>query len=106
MAEVMKGMEEELSVVEEDDAAEADLGLAAAEEAPIVKLVNSLITDAVRKGASDIHMEPYEKSMRVRFRIDGVMHEMMAPPFKFKAAIISRIKIMADLDIAQPPLPQ
>jgi type IV pilus assembly protein PilB len=92
--------------VQEDDAAEADLGLAAAEEAPIVKLVNSLITDAVRKGASDIHIEPYERSMRVRFRIDGVLHEMMAPPFRFKPAIISRLKIMAELDIAERRVPQ
>jgi type IV pilus assembly protein PilB len=108
MADVMKGIEEDLSVVEEDDtaAAEAEAGLAAIDEAPIVKLVNSLIADAVRKGASDIHIEPYEKSMRVRFRIDGVMQEMMAPPFKFKAAIISRLKIMAELDIAERRVPQ
>ena len=105
MADVMKGIEEELSVVEEEEA-EVDPGLAAADEAPIVKLVNSLIADAVRKGASDIHIEPYEKSMRVRFRIDGVMQEMMAPPFKFKAAIISRLKIMAELDIAERRVPQ
>jgi type IV pilus assembly protein PilB len=106
MADVMKGMEEDLAVVEEDDPAEADAGLAAADEAPIVKLVNSLIADAVRKGASDIHIEPYEKMMRVRFRIDGVLHEMMSPPFKFKAAIISRLKIMAELDIAERRVPQ
>ena len=105
MADVMKGIEEELSVVEEEEV-EADPGLSAADEAPIVKLVNSLIADAVRKGASDIHIEPYEKSMRVRFRIDGVMQEMMAPPFKFKAAIISRLKIMAELDIAERRVPQ
>jgi type IV pilus assembly protein PilB len=106
MADVMRGMEEELSVVEEDDAAEAESGLAGADEAPIVKLVNSLIADAVRKGASDIHVEPYERSMRVRFRIDGVLQEMMAPPFKFKAAILSRLKIMAELDIAERRVPQ
>jgi len=98
-------MEEDLSVVEEDES-EGDTGLAGADEAPIVKLVNSLIADAVRKGTSDIHIEPYEKSMRVRFRIDGVLQEMMAPPFKFKAAIISRLKIMAELDIAERRLPQ
>ncbi len=106
MADVMKGMEDELAVVDEDDSAEAESGIAAADEAPIVKLVNSLIADAVRKGASDIHVEPYERSMRVRFRIDGVMQEMMAPPFKFKAAIISRLKIMAELDIAERRVPQ
>jgi len=105
MADVMKGMEEDLAVVEEEEV-EADNGLSGAEEAPIVKLVNSLIADAVRKGASDIHIEPYEKTMRVRFRIDGVMQEMMAPPFKFKSAIISRLKIMAELDIAERRVPQ
>jgi type IV pilus assembly protein PilB len=105
MADVMKGMEEDLSVVEEEEAPESE-ALSAADEAPIVKLVNSLIADAVRKGASDIHIEPYEKSIRVRFRIDGVMQEMMAPPFKFKAAIISRLKIMAELDIAERRVPQ
>jgi type IV pilus assembly protein PilB len=106
MADVMKGIEEDLSVVEEDETAEMDAGIAGADEAPIVKLVNSLIADAVRKGASDIHVEPYEKSMRVRFRIDGVLQEMMAPPFKFKAAILSRLKIMAELDIAERRVPQ
>jgi type IV pilus assembly protein PilB len=106
MADVMKGMEDELAVVDEDDSAEAESGIAAADEAPIVKLVNSLIADAVRKGASDIHIEPYEKTMRVRFRIDGVLQEMMAPPMKFKAAIISRLKIMAELDIAERRVPQ
>ncbi|HET9327384.1 MAG TPA: type IV-A pilus assembly ATPase PilB [Candidatus Eisenbacteria bacterium] len=105
MADVMKGMEEDLSVVEEEEVP-TDEALSAAEEAPIVKLVNSLISDAVRKGASDIHIEPYEKQMRVRFRIDGVLQEMMAPPFKFKAAIISRLKIMAELDIAERRVPQ
>jgi type IV pilus assembly protein PilB len=106
MADVMKGMEEELAVVEEEEQPSDSETLTAADEAPIVKLVNSLIADAVRKGASDIHIEPYEKMMRVRFRIDGVLQEMMAPPFKFKAAIISRLKIMAELDIAERRVPQ
>ncbi len=108
MADVMKGMEDELDVVDEDEAAaaEGDAGLGQVNDAPIVKLVNSLIADAVRKGASDIHIEPYEKTMRVRFRIDGSLQEMMAPPYKFKAAITSRLKIMADLDIAERRVPQ
>jgi type IV pilus assembly protein PilB len=106
MADVMKGMEEDLSVVEEEEQPADSEALSAADEAPIVKLVNSLIADAVRKGASDIHIEPYEKAMRVRFRIDGVLQEMMSPPFKFKAAIISRLKIMAELDIAERRVPQ
>ena len=105
MADVMKSIDDDLAVVDEPEEPE-DAGAAAADEAPIVKLVNSLIYDAVRKGASDIHMEPYEKSLRVRFRIDGVLQEMMSPPFKFKAAIISRLKIMAELDIAERRVPQ
>src|SRR6185436_9782874 len=92
MADVMRGMEDDLAVIEDDDASESEYSVASADEAPVVKLVNSMIADAVRRGASDIHIEPYEKQMRVRFRIDGVMQEMMAPPFKFKAAIISRLK--------------
>ncbi len=106
MADVMKGMEDDLAIIEDDDTAEAEAGEAMSDEAPIVKLVNSLIADAVRKGASDIHVEPYEKTLRVRFRIDGVMQEMMSPPFKFKLAIISRLKIMAELDIAERRVPQ
>ncbi len=106
MADVMKGMEEDLDVVEEDTQAEAEAGIGQVNDAPIVKLVNSLIADAVRKGASDIHVEPYEKTLRVRFRIDGVLQEMMAPPYKFKAAMTSRLKIMADLDIAERRVPQ
>src|SRR5205814_837535 len=104
MADVMKGMEDDLLIVE-DEEEDTDVG-SLAEEAPIVKLVNSLIADAVRKGASDIHIEPYERMLRVRFRIDGTLYEMMAPPFKFKAAIISRLKIMSELDIAERRVPQ
>ncbi|MFZ0333683.1 MAG: type IV-A pilus assembly ATPase PilB [Candidatus Acidiferrales bacterium] len=99
-----------------DDAAleltqeEADMDLAslekAAEEAPIIKLVNLILTDAVKRGASDIHVEPYEKEYRVRFRIDGVMQAVMAPPLKLKDAITSRIKIMSKLDISEKRLPQ
>ncbi len=78
----------------------------AADEAPIVKLVNLVLTDAVKKGASDIHMEPYEKEFRVRFRIDGVLQAIMNPPLKLKDAITSRLKIMAKLDISEKRLPQ
>ncbi len=78
----------------------------AAEQAPVVKLVNVILMDAIRKQASDIHLEPYEKTMRVRFRIDGVLYEVMRPPIHFKSALISRIKIMARLDIAERRLPQ
>ncbi|HYG98630.1 MAG TPA: type IV-A pilus assembly ATPase PilB [Terriglobales bacterium] len=78
----------------------------AADEAPIVKLVNIVLTDAVKKGASDIHIEPYEKEYRVRYRIDGVLQTIMSPPLKLKDAITSRVKIMAKLDISEKRLPQ
>src|SRR3954454_951848 len=91
-------------------AEETETGLAelekAAEEAPIVKLVNMVLTDAVKRGASDIHIEPYEKEYRVRFRIDGVLYEIMNPPFKLKDAITSRMKILSKLDISEKRLPQ
>lgn len=77
-----------------------------AEEAPVVKLVNLILADAISKGASDIHLEPYEKYFRVRYRIDGVLYEVMRPPLRMKNAIISRIKIMSQLDIAERRLPQ
>jgi type IV pilus assembly protein PilB len=78
----------------------------AADDAPVVKLVNLVLLDAIKKGASDIHVEPYEKDFRVRFRIDGMMYEVMRPPQKLKNAITSRIKIMASLDISERRLPQ
>ena len=89
----------------EDNVNVAELGQAA-EDAPVVKLVNLILTDAIKKGASDIHIEPYEKTFRVRYRIDGVLYEVMQPPTRLKAAITSRIKIMAQLDIAERRLPQ
>ncbi len=113
--------EEALSKVMKDLAAEeaGDLELAAdeqetslaelekaAEEAPIIKLVNLILTDSLKRGASDIHIEPYEKEVRVRFRIDGILQAVMAPPMKLRDAIISRIKIMAKLDISEKRLPQ
>lgn len=76
------------------------------EDAPVVKLVNAILLDAIKKGASDIHIEPFEKAFRVRFRIDGVLYEIMRPPMKLKNAMTSRLKIMADLDIAERRLPQ
>ena len=89
----------------EDAVNVAELGQAA-EDAPVVKLVNLILTDAIKKGASDIHIEPYEKTFRVRYRIDGVLYEVMQPPTRLKAAITSRVKIMAQLDIAERRLPQ
>jgi type IV pilus assembly protein PilB len=90
---------------EEQEMELADLERAA-DEAPIVKLVNLVLTDAVKRGASDIHMEPYEKEFRVRFRIDGVLQSIMTPPLKLKDAITSRVKIMSKLDISEKRLPQ
>jgi type IV pilus assembly protein PilB len=76
------------------------------EEAPVIKLVNIILMSAIQKGASDIHIEPYEKEYRVRYRVDGILYSIMAPPMKFRDAITSRIKIMAKLDIAEKRLPQ
>jgi type IV pilus assembly protein PilB len=75
-------------------------------EAPVIRLVNLMLMSAIQKGASDIHIEPYEKEFRVRFRIDGLLYNAMAPPMKFRDAITSRIKIMSKLDIAEKRLPQ
>src|SRR6266542_1295965 len=77
-----------------------------ADEAPVVRLINMILVDAIRRGASDIHLEPYEKVFRVRFRVDGVLHEIMTPPKRLEAALTSRVKIMASLDIAERRLPQ
>jgi len=106
MASVAEMGEADVELTEE--AAEMGLGELekAADEAPIVKLVNLILTDAVKRGASDIHVEPYEKEYRVRFRIDGMLHTIMNPPAKLKDAITSRIKIMAKLDISEKRLPQ
>jgi type IV pilus assembly protein PilB len=106
--EVMMGFDDsEVALVEggDDDINAVDLENSAA-EAPVVKLVNLILLDAIKKGASDIHVEPYEKEFRVRFRIDGVLYEVMKPPMKLKNAIISRLKIMAELDISERRLPQ
>jgi len=95
-----------LEVIEDEDEIDVDTLETSSEDAPVVKLVNIILTDAVRKGASDIHVEPYEREFRIRYRIDGVLHEQMAPPLKMKDAIISRIKILSKLDISEKRLPQ
>ncbi len=110
LSKVMKDLTGEDGADLELAAEEQEMDLAtlekAAEEAPIIKLVNLIMTDAVKRGASDIHVEPYEKELRVRFRVDGVLQPVMAPPLKLKDAITSRIKIMAKLDISEKRLPQ
>jgi type IV pilus assembly protein PilB len=102
-----EGQQETLELEAED---EASLNLEqlekAAEEAPVIKLVNYILTDAVKRAASDIHMEPYEKEYRVRYRIDGILQTIMNPPNKLRDAIVSRIKIMSKLDISEKRLPQ
>ena len=107
LADVMDDLDmEDLELVDTDDEVDVSSLEKATEDAPVVKLVNLILMDAIRKKASDIHVEPYEKSFRVRYRIDGVLYEVMKPPMKLKNAITSRIKIMAELDIAERRLPQ
>jgi type IV pilus assembly protein PilB len=98
--------EQNLELLDEEQ--EVDLAKleASTEEAPVVRLVNLILTDSIKRGASDIHIEPYEKDFRVRFRIDGVLYEIMQPPMKLRDAITSRLKIMAKLDISEKRLPQ
>jgi type IV pilus assembly protein PilB len=98
--------DQELELAAEETEMDAAMLEKAAEEAPIIKLVNLILTDSVKRGASDIHMEPYENEMRVRFRVDGVLQTVMNPPLKLRDAMTSRMKIMAKLDIAEKRLPQ
>jgi type IV pilus assembly protein PilB len=95
--DILEDQDEQLSVGELKEAVE---------EAPVVKLVNLILSEAIKKGISDIHIEAYEKKFRVRYRLDGSLYEAMAPPLKLKAALTSRLKIMASLDIAERRLPQ
>ncbi|MCC6749803.1 MAG: type IV-A pilus assembly ATPase PilB [Deltaproteobacteria bacterium] len=106
-SEVMEGFDEsEIDFSDDsDDMNVVDLEKASG-EAPVVRLVNLILINAMKKGASDIHIEPYEKKLRVRYRIDGVLYEEMNPPLKLKNALVSRIKIMSSLDIAERRLPQ
>jgi type IV pilus assembly protein PilB len=113
MSEVITAMQEEVGdveVVDDEDGSGGKVDVIelkeSADEAPVVKLVNMILVDAIRRGASDIHLEPYEKVFRVRFRIDGVLQEIMTPPKRLEPALISRVKIMSNLDIAERRLPQ
>ncbi len=96
--------EEDLEVIEERE--DEDAPTQVADDAPVVKLINGILTDAVKRGASDIHVEPFEKEIRVRYRIDGALQEVMKPPIKLRAALTSRIKIMSNLNIAERRVPQ
>jgi type IV pilus assembly protein PilB len=107
LADMMTDLDmEDLEVVDVEEQVDVGSLERAVEDAPVVKLVNLILTDAIKRKASDIHVEPYERSFRVRYRVDGVLHEAMKPPMKLKNAITSRIKIMAELDIAERRLPQ
>jgi type IV pilus assembly protein PilB len=107
LADVMADFDDsDIDVISDEDDVDVNQLAAESEDAPVVKLVNLILTDAIKKTASDIHIEPYEKSFRVRYRIDGVLYEVMKPPMKLKNALISRIKIMSELDIAERRLPQ
>ncbi len=108
LSEIVKGLEDDpdLEVVSTDEGpSESDL-LSAIQDKPLVKLVDSILADAIRMGASDVHIETYEKRIRVRYRIDGDLKEMAPLPFKYRGAIVSRVKIMAELDISERRLPQ
>jgi len=106
MDEMAHEEEQNLEVLEEEEDVDLAKLEASSEEAPVVRLVNLILTDSIKRGASDIHIEPYEKDFRVRFRIDGVLYEIMQPPMKLRDAITSRLKIMAKLDISEKRLPQ
>ena len=96
----------ELEIVDEDIELDPAALARAADERPIIKLVNKILYDAVKQEASDIHIEPYEKELRIRFRVDGVLQPIFNPPIKLKDALVSRIKVMSKMDIAEKRLPQ
>jgi len=100
------GDAEGIEVVEDNEEIDLSTLSRLSEDAPVVRLVNVLLVDALRRGASDIHVEPYEKELRIRFRIDGVLYDVMHPPLKMRDALISRVKIMSKLDISEKRLPQ
>ena len=100
------GRSEDVEVVEDNEEIDLSTLSRMSEDAPVVRLVNVLLVDALRRGASDIHVEPYEKELRIRFRIDGVLYDVMHPPLKLRDALISRVKIMSKLDISEKRLPQ
>src|SRR5262245_2867050 len=98
--------DEDVEVLEDNEEIDLSTLSRLSEDAPVVRLVNVLLVDALRRGASDIHVEPYEKELRIRFRIDGVLYDVMHPPLKLRDALISRVKIMSKLDISEKRLPQ
>ncbi len=103
--DIISELDEDLEVVREEDFEAVDQD-SRVDDAPVVKLANFVLTDAIKRRASDIHIEPYEKEFRVRYRVDGVLYEVMRPPLKLRNALSSRLKIMSSLDIAERRLPQ
>jgi type IV pilus assembly protein PilB len=103
--DIISELDEDLEVVREEDLDALDQE-SRVDDAPVVKLANFVLTDAIKRRASDIHIEPYEKEFRVRYRVDGVLYEVMRPPLKLRNALSSRLKIMSSLDIAERRLPQ
>ncbi len=106
MEDLQAAENDDLEVLEEEEDLDIESLAAESEEAPVVKLVNLILTDAIKRGASDIHIEPYEKEYRVRYRVDGILYEVMNPPLKLRDAITSRVKILSKLDISEKRLPQ
>jgi type IV pilus assembly protein PilB len=103
--DIISELDEDLEVVREEETESADQE-SRVDDAPVVKLANFVLTDAIKRRASDIHIEPYEKEFRIRYRVDGVLYEVMRPPIKLRNALVSRLKIMSSLDIAERRLPQ
>ena len=103
--DIISELDEDLEVIREEEVDTADLARSV-DDAPVVKLANYLLTEAIKRRASDIHIEPYEKEFRTRYRVDGVLYEVMRPPLRLRNALSSRLKIMASLDIAERRLPQ
>lgn len=103
---LLKDMEagDDLEIVEEEEEDQGPVDVA--DDAPVVKLINAILTEAVRRGVSDVHVEPFEHEIRIRYRLDGALQDVMKPPLKLKAALTSRIKIMSNLNIAEKRLPQ
>jgi type IV pilus assembly protein PilB len=106
LGEMPTGADADVEVIEDLEEISAETLARQGEEAPVIKLVNVILMSAIGKGASDIHIEPYEKEYRIRYRIDGILYNIMSPPLKMRDAITSRVKIMAKLDIAEKRLPQ
>ena len=106
LQKIIADMEQDVDLEVIEEAEEDEAPAQVADDAPVVKLINGILTDAVQRGASDIHIEPFEKEIRIRYRIDGSLQEVMKPPIKLKAALTSRVKILSSLNIAERRVPQ